>query len=45
LPAGFFIGTDDGTVTSAYGKVMLWVQHNPQYADQAKAKFATEADG
>lgn len=45
LPAGFFIGTDDGAVTSAYAKVMLWVQRNPQYLDQAKAKFATEADG
>ncbi|GAB4255787.1 MAG: hypothetical protein Kow00129_16550 [Thermoleophilia bacterium] len=45
LPAGFFIGTDDGSVTSAYGKVMLWVQRRPQYFDQAKAKFATEADG
>jgi len=45
LPAGFFIGTDDETVISAYEEVMLWVQRNPQYFDQAKAKFATEADG
>ena len=35
----------DPAVVEAYGKVMLWVQRNPQYLDQAKAKFATEADG
>ncbi|MFH1892564.1 MAG: DUF4411 family protein [Candidatus Zixiibacteriota bacterium] len=45
LPAGFFIGTDDESVISAYQEVMLWVQRNSQYLDQAKAKFATEADG
>ena len=45
LPAGFFIGTDDETVISAYEEVMLWVQRSSQYFDQAKAKFATEADG
>jgi hypothetical protein len=45
LPAGFFIGTDDESVISAYEQIMLWVQRNPQYFDQAKAKFATEADG
>ncbi len=45
VPAGFFIGTDDETVISAYEEIMLWVQRNSQYFDQAKAKFATEADG
>ena len=45
LPADFFFRTDDSDVTSAYAEVMLWVQRNPQYFDQAKAKFATEADG
>lgn len=45
LPAEFFVGTDDKTVISAYEEVMLWVQRNSQYSDQAKAKFATEADG
>jgi len=45
LPAGFFIGTDDETVISAYEEVMLWVQRSSQYFDLAKAKFATEADG
>lgn len=45
LPSGFFIGTDDEAVISAYTEVMLWVQRNQQYYDHAKAKFATEADG
>lgn len=45
LPPGFFIGTDDEAVISAYEDIMLWVQRNTQYFDQAKAKFATEADG
>lgn len=44
-PDEFFVGTDDDAVTDAYGRVMLWVQRNAQYFDQAKAKFATEADG
>lgn len=45
VPPEFFAGADDEAVTDAYGRVMLWVQRNPQYFDQAKAKFATEADG
>jgi hypothetical protein len=45
LPAGFFLGTDDETVIAAFEEIMLWVQRNPQYFDQAQAKFATEADG
>lgn len=45
LSADFFLTTNDESVTSAYGEVMLWVQRNPQYFDRAKAKFATEADG
>lgn len=45
VPAEFFLSTDDESVSSAYADVMLWVQRNPQYFDQAKAKFATEADG
>ena len=45
LPSVFFVGTDEEAVTDAYGRVMLWVQRNAQYLDQAKAKFATEADG
>ncbi len=45
LPAGFFITTVDEGVISAYEEIMLWAQRNSQYFDQAKAKFATEADG
>lgn len=32
-------------MVTAFQEVMLWVQRNPQYFDNAKAKFATEADG
>lgn len=45
LPPEFFKGTDDEAVISSYEMIMLWVQRNAQYFDQAKAKFATEADG
>ena len=45
LPSAFFKDTDEEAVLNAYGAIMLWVQRNPQYFDQAKAKFATEADG
>ncbi len=45
LPAAFFLDTDEEAVGDAYGQVMLWVQRSAQYFDQAKAKFATEADG
>ncbi|MBN1514725.1 MAG: DUF4411 family protein [Phycisphaerae bacterium] len=45
LPPAFFLDTDEEAVTDAYGRVMLWVQRSAQYFDQAKAKFATEADG
>ncbi|MFW6106846.1 MAG: DUF4411 family protein [bacterium] len=45
LPAEFFMDTDAEAVANAYSQVMLWVQRNAQYFDQAKATFATEADG
>lgn len=45
LPAKFFLSVDDETVTTAYTRVVQWVQQSPQYFDQAKAKFATGADG
>ena len=45
LPSAFFKDTDEEAVFNAYEQVMLWVQRNGQYFDQAKAKFATEADG
>lgn len=45
VPDGFFRSSQDADVIRAYQDIMLWVQRNPQYADNAKAKFATEADG
>lgn len=45
LPDGFFQGSDNKDVTNAYSEIMLWVQLNTQFSAQAKAKFATEADG
>ena len=45
VPSAFFMSTSEEAVANAYGQVMLWVQRNAQYFDQAKAKFATEADG
>ncbi|MGB0723237.1 MAG: DUF4411 family protein [Gammaproteobacteria bacterium] len=45
VPSDFFLSTRDTEVAAAYTEIMLWVQRNPQYYDNAKAKFATEADG
>ena len=45
LPDDFFLSTQSADVVTAFQEVMLWVQRNPQYVDNAKAKFATEADG
>lgn len=45
LPAGFFLDTSGGEVTSAYGDIMLRVQRSAQFFDNAKAQFATGADG
>ncbi len=45
VPSAFFMETGGQDIASAYGRVMMWVQRNGQYFDQAKAKFATEADG
>jgi hypothetical protein len=45
LPAGFFLETNGNEVSSAYGDIMLWVQRNAQFFDNAKAQFATGADG
>ena len=45
LPANFFLDTSERDIISAYTEIMLWVQKNSQYQDNAKAKFATEADG
>ncbi len=45
VPAGFFLPMDSEEVTRVYTEIMLWVQRHPGYFDQAKAKFATGADG
>jgi len=45
LPEAFFLDTDDEEVADHYTQIMLWVQRNPQFFDNAKAQFATGADG
>ncbi len=48
VPQGFFLQVDiddSEEVTRAYTDIMLWVQGHTQYHDEAKAKFATGADG
>ncbi len=45
VPDEFFVPTQDAEVIRAYQDIMRWAQRNPQYVDNAKAKFATEADG
>ena len=45
VPDGFFLSTQQADVVAAYTEVMLWAQRNPQYFDNAKARFATGADG
>ncbi len=45
VPADFFLGSDVGEVVTAFTQVMLWVMRHAQYYDEAKAKFASGADG
>ncbi len=45
VPSTFFLPVDSGAVQSAYTDIMMWLQRHPRYFDQAKAKFATGADG
>ena len=45
VPDAFFLSTHQADVVTAYTEIMLWVQRNPQFFDNAKAKFATGADG
>jgi hypothetical protein len=45
VPRTFFLDVDDEPVSRKYTEVMLWSQRHAQYSDQAKAKFATGADG
>lgn len=45
VPTDFFYGSDGHDVVKAFTQVMLWVTRHPQYQDEAKAKFASGADG
>ena len=45
LPATFFLTTAEEGVVSTYTEIMRWVQRSAQYFDNAKANFATGADG
>lgn len=45
VPTGFFLECDASDVVDAFTEVMLWVTRHSQYQDEAKAKFATGADG
>ena len=45
VPKDFFLPVDTGEVVRAYMNIMMWVQRHSRYFDQAKAKFATGADG
>jgi len=40
-----FRSTDKEDVIASYGKVMTWVQGQPQFSSAAKADFAEGADG
>jgi len=40
-----FRSTDEEDVIESYGRIMTWVQEQPQYTDAAKAEFANEPDG
>jgi len=45
VPESFFESVDDEAISAKYSEIMLWAQRHQQYADAAKAKFATGADG
>ena len=45
VPDDFFLASDGSEVVDAFTKIMLWVTRHTQYQDEAKAKFATGADG
>ena len=45
VPADFFLPSDGGEVVAAYREVTSWVNRHKQYRDEAKAKFASDADG
>ena len=45
VPEQFFLKADADEVGRVYTEIMLWVQRHVTYFDEAKAKFATGADG
>jgi len=45
VPASFFLGSDSEEVVAVFAEVMLWVTRHTRYHDEAKAKFASGADG
>ncbi len=45
VPNEFFLNCNDENVVNAFRQVMLWVTRHAQYYDEAKAKFASGADG
>jgi len=45
VPDTFFKGTADTEVVNAYSLMANWVQGQPQFTSEAKAEFATVADG
>lgn len=45
VPRSFFEPVDTSETIEAYREIMLWIQQHQTYFDQAKAKFATGADG
>src|SRR3954471_18854780 len=44
-PSTFFKGSADQNVVNAYAVMVNWVQGQPQFTPEAKAEFATVADG
>ena len=45
VPRTFFKGTTDKQVTDAFRDMANWVQAEPQFTNEAKAEFASVADG
>ena len=44
-PRTFFKGTADKAVADQFGDMVTWVQAEPQFSPEAKAQFASVADG
>lgn len=45
MPTTCFASTDDASVTGVFGQMVTWVQGQAQFLPEAKAEFATMADG